>query len=273
MLENRDVLSRFAPPPDLVLRYGRLSDHVADVWLPPGDDPAPLVVMWHGGFWRSQFDRSHLRPFAADLASRGVIVVTPEYRRTGAGGGWPTTFTDVADAADRLPGLITAELAGRTCWPIVFAGHSAGAQLAVWALMGRRLPVAEAPRMRGEPGRSVSPDVSGVLALAGVLDLVAAHRLCLDDGAVEALLSGGPDEVPERFSVADPMTLGTPPRPVVLVHGDADGRVPLDFSVRYAGATGCRLFVVPEADHFALIDPRSAAWPTVLGAMNVLIGH
>lgn len=54
-----------------------------------------------------------------------------EYRRVGSGGGWPTTFTDVASALGHTSAIIakTPELSGKT----EVVGHSAGAQLAAWA--------------------------------------------------------------------------------------------------------------------------------------------
>src|SRR5262245_48719296 len=101
--DSREVLSRPAPPPQATLPYGEHPDHVADVRLPHGyageeansaagtpENPAPMVLFLHGGFWRHQYDRAHTGPLAAALATAGFVVVTPEYRRTGAaGGGWP----------------------------------------------------------------------------------------------------------------------------------------------------------------------------------------
>jgi acetyl esterase/lipase len=88
-----------APPPSYTVRYGDGPDHVADVWIPSHDRPVPTVLLLHGGFWRHEWDRVHLRPMAAALAASGYVVATPEYRRTGApGGGWPGTFDDVRAA-------------------------------------------------------------------------------------------------------------------------------------------------------------------------------
>src|SRR5581483_5844362 len=102
---------------------------------------------------------------------------------------------------------------------------------------------------------------------APVLDLAEAHRLDLDDGAVAALLGGGPDQVPERYAAADPAALGAPDARLILVHGDRDGRVPVAMSRRYARTAGGELVEVPGADHFAVIDPESAAWPVVVAAL------
>jgi acetyl esterase/lipase len=260
--ENRGILSRPAPPPDLTIRYGPHPDQVADVRLPATDGPAPLVLLWHGGFWRPQWDRTHLGPLAADLAARGLVAANVEYRRAG----WPTTFTDVAAAADTVAGQLERAAPGQVDQSrIVYTGHSAGGHLALWAALRHRLP-APAPGHVDGP-----PRVAGVLALAPVADLAEAYRLDLDRGAVEAFLGGGPQDVPDRYAAVDPVTLGTPAAPVVLVHGDRDDRVPVEMSRRYAALTACRLVELPGTDHFALIDPEAVVWPQVLAALRSLI--
>ena len=58
----------------------------------------------------------------------------------------------------------------------------------------------------------------------------------------------------------------------VLVHGSADEDVPPEFSRHYfeeKKKTGenVSLIEMPKTDHLDLIDPRSAAWPKVEGAV------
>ena len=125
-VDPRGVLTRPAPPPDAVLRYGPGAEQVADVRFPawwrsagvaaggaaglsggPPPGPAVLIVLLHGGFWRASYDRSHTGPMAAALAAENFVVCAPEYRRTGQpGDGWPGTFDDVAAAVDALPDLV-----------------------------------------------------------------------------------------------------------------------------------------------------------------------
>jgi pimeloyl-ACP methyl ester carboxylesterase len=89
---------------------------------------------------------------------------------------------------------------------------------------------------------------------------------------VAAFLGGGPDEVPDRFAVADPMRglpLGVP---AVLVHGDRDDRVPVAVSQRYVTAARAAgdhavLSELPGVGHFEVIDPSSEAWAAVLDAL------
>lgn len=262
MVENRDVLSREATPPDATLQYGPDVDSVVDCWI-AGIRDAPLVVLWHGGFWRAAYDRMHLRPLANALRDVGFTVATPEYRRTRDGHiGWPDSFDDVARVADRIPDLHASE--NVTPRVILHAGHSAGGHLAVWAARRHMLPV-------GSRWHLDKPlPIAGVLALAPVLDLAEAFRRDLDEGAVHALLGGSPEAFPSRYELCDPMRIGGQEPPVAILHGDSDGRVPIDLSRRYAAAGYGTLEEIPGADHFAVIDPESAAWPRVVRTLRRL---
>jgi acetyl esterase/lipase len=244
--DSREVLTRPAPPPDLTLPYGPYPDHVIDVRLPT-TGPGSLVVMIHGGFWRSAYDRTHTGPLTSALAAAGYVVATPEYRRTGQeGGGWPGTFDDIAAALDAAPGL----LAPYATEPPVLLGHSAGGHLALWA------------------ATRADARIRAVVSLAGCADLTLCSELGLDDGATDLLLGGPPDAVPDRYAATDPARLPRPSAPVTLLHGTVDDRVPIEVSRSYAARTGAPLWELPETGHFALIDPLSSAWPVVLRAVS-----
>ncbi|MEV4754042.1 alpha/beta hydrolase [Micromonospora sp. NPDC049559] len=262
--DPRAVLSRPAPPPDLTVRYGDAPEQLADLRLPapvPGA-PRPLVVVVHGGFWRAEYDRTHTGPLAADLAARGYPVAQLEYRRTGQpGGGWPGTLADVRDGVAALPALVAAARpgAGYAPGPPILLGHSAGGHLALHCAAAR--PAA----------------VRAVLALAPVADLGEAYRLDLDDGAVAALLGGGPDRFPERYAAADPVRAPALGTPTVVLHGTLDQQVPVRIGRRYvevAAAAGAPVSLVelPECEHFGLIDPWSPAWPQVVAGLESLVG-
>src|SRR5579862_1360670 len=77
--------------------YGREPDQHADLRLPPGDARG-LVILLHGGFWRAAYGKDIMDSAAIALTREGWAVWNVEYRRVGAGGGWPTTFDDVAAA-------------------------------------------------------------------------------------------------------------------------------------------------------------------------------
>ena len=230
--------------------------------MPEGGGPAPVAVVIHGGFWRARYGRKLMRPLCRDLAERGWIAWNVEYRRLGrvSGGGWPTTFADVARAIDHLAGIRTdARLdLGR----VVAIGHSAGGHLAVWAAARPGLP-------EGAPGTAPRVPVTAAVAQAGVVDLRLAWELRLSDGVVGDLLGGGPEDHPLRYALASPaerLPLGVP---VLLTHGGRDEIVPPSVTASYAQAAraaGDEVEVVelPDEDHFGHIDPANPLWQAVL---------
>jgi acetyl esterase/lipase len=264
--DPREVLDREASPPDLVVSYADRPDAVIDIRLPDHRaDTGAVIVLWHGGFWRAEYDRVHTRPLADGLASLGAVVLTPEFRRTGQpGGGWPGTFDDVAAAMDAIPVALAA--AGRDPdSSVVLVGHSAGGHLAIWAAARHRQDPASAWFAPAGP-------VCGVVALAPVADLKLAARLDLDEGAVRVLLGGGAAEVPERFAAADPTRLLPVDVPVAVLHGTEDRQVPLEVGRAFADAAvaagdDLRFDVLEGHEHFALIDPLSDAWPALRAAL------
>ena len=175
-----------------------------------------MAVVLHGGFWRPAYGIELARPLAADLAGAGFAAVAVEYRRVGAGGGWPGTLGGVAAALDCLAGLPDAsrlDLADVTA-----IGHSAGGH--------RRLAGRAAPLLPGAPGAAPRVRVTAAVLQAGVLDLAAAAAQRLGSGAVLDLLGGGPGEVPERYAAADPVRLLPTGAAALCVHGAADDVVP-----------------------------------------------
>jgi acetyl esterase/lipase len=235
--------------------YGSGPDQFLELTLPVGTAPAPVAVVLHGGFWRARHGVELARPLAADLAARGWAAVAVEYRRVGAGGGWPATLDDVAAALDALPDLPDAARLDLT--DVTVIGHSTGGHLAAWAAGRGRLPA-------GAPGAAPRIAVTAAVLQAGVLDLTAAVAADLGAGATVGFLGGAPPEVPDRYAIADPVRLLPTGVTVLCVHGEADTTVPLDQSERFAEAaraTGDTVeVVVVPADHMAVIDPAGEAW-------------
>ena len=250
-----DILDRPAPPPDLTVPYGALPEHVIDLRFPPRR-PAPLIVLVHGGFWTPDFDRSHLGPMAQALAAAGYVVAVPEYRRAGmAAEGWTGTFDDIAAALDQA--AVITEPHGADVSAVTWAGHSAGGHLVLWAAARPGLPA-------GSPWRAPCP-ATHVVSLAGCNSLRLTAEWKLGAAAAVKLMGGGPDEVPDRYAVADPAALPPPLVPVTLIHGTEDDRVPLAMSQAFKAG---RLIEIPGAGHFDLIDPQSSAWPRVLSVLT-----
>ncbi|MGB8944751.1 MAG: alpha/beta hydrolase, partial [Streptomyces sp.] len=81
--EAEAAFSHPAVTPDATAAYGEHPDQVVDFYEPrtATENPAPFVVVLHGGAWRAPYDRQHLTPFADFLARRGFAVASVEYRR------------------------------------------------------------------------------------------------------------------------------------------------------------------------------------------------
>ncbi|WP_029429992.1 S9 family peptidase [Blastococcus sp. URHD0036] len=236
--------------------YGPHPDQFLELTLPAGEDRAPVVVVLHGGFWRAAYGIDLARPLAADLAAAGFAAVAVEYRRVGAGGGWPATVEDVAAALDALPGL--DEVARLDLDDVTVVGHSAGGHLAAWAAGRALLPA-------GAPGAGPRVRVAAAVLQAGVLDLARADEQGLGRGAVREFLGGPP--APDVLALASPVALLPTGAAVLCVHGTGDDVVPPEQSERYAQAAGragdaVEVRLVP-GDHMAMIDPAGPAWALV----------
>jgi acetyl esterase/lipase len=230
--------------PDAVLRYADHDEAVVDVHLPEASSGA-VVVLVHGGFWKAEWDRRHTRPLARRLALDGYVVVTPEYRRVGDGGGWPTTAGDVRRAVTKLPDLL--EAVGVRAARTTLVGHSAGGHLVLWL------------------ANEVAVD--RVVALAPVCDLREAARLELGGRATQAFMGGGPDEV--DYDPADPMVrlAARPAADVVVLHGEGDEDVPIELSRRLVARHRWIRLTTLACGHFELIEPEEPACGVVRGSL------
>ncbi|MBB0968263.1 alpha/beta fold hydrolase [Dietzia aerolata] len=233
-----------------------------DLYLPAGQHAAgsvPLVVLIHGGSWESQLGAEVMSSYARDLVDRGMAVYNIEYRRVGSGGGWPTTFHDVADALDHVVELNEQHPEFAIDDELV-VGHSAGAQLAMWAGTRHALgddEVGNRPRFR--PTRVVS--------LAGPLDMryAATHG----DSRIVTVLGGGPEQVPDRYRSVDPIQNIDPNVPVVAVHGTADTMVAPANSERYIAAVKQSggiggLMLAEGEDHVSVVSDDSPWYARIL---------
>ncbi|WP_300008951.1 alpha/beta fold hydrolase [Pseudonocardia sp.] len=242
------------------LDYGADPSQFGELTLPAAGGPAPVAVIVHGGFWRSGYGLELGRPLAVDLADRGFAAWNIEYRRVGSGGGWTATFDDVAAALDRLadaaPGRLDLDR-------VVAVGHSAGGHLAAWLAARPGLPA-------GAPGADPAVVLRGAVSQAGVLDLVDAAQRRVGGAAVPDLIGGTPAEFPDRYALASPVARVPIGVPVVCVHGTDDANVPIRQSERFVAAGGGELVTLPGVDHFAVIDPSTAAWAACRDAVERL---
>lgn len=274
-VEEESAFSHPAVDPDSTAAYGDHPDQVIDFYAPHGErvpgEPAPLVVVLHGGAWRAPYDRLHITPFADFLARRGFAVANVEYRRGAAlpaqggtgpvAGRWPETFDDVAAALDALPALVREALPQADPRRTVLTGHSAGGHLALWAAARHVLP-------KDAPWRTDAPAaLRGVVALAPIADFTVAEKLAVCGGAASQLL-GGDAKFAERLPYADPTLLLPTGIATTLVQGRADLVVPQAVAESYADAAAksgevVGLTLLEDVGHFPLIDPAADACAVV----------
>ncbi|MCY9785063.1 alpha/beta hydrolase [Nocardiopsis sp. EMB25] len=231
------------------LTYGEHPSQTVHRWAPAdgADRPAPVAVLLHGGWWRDLHDARLMEPLARDLSAAGWDVWNVEYRRTGAdGGGWPRTRDDVARALELLAETIDREDGALDASRVASVGHSAGGHLALLT--------------------AVDSPVTDVVALAPITDLRRCADAGLGEGAVEPFL--GPDPDPGLYETTSPRHRLPVGVPQLVVHGDADDRVPVAHSRDYVAAARAAgdavdYREVAGADHFAVIDPAHPAWGAV----------
>ncbi|GJD77197.1 hypothetical protein GCM10007886_16360 [Methylobacterium gregans] len=248
------------PEPALQVAYGEAPAQGVDVFLPDGSGPHPVAVLIHGGCWSATTaGREQMRHLGPELTRRGIAVWSIGYRRANeAGGGYPSTYQDVASALDRLAEEAPTHRLDLS--RVVLAGHSAGGHLALWAASRGSLPT-ESP-MYGAP-RFVP---RAVISLGGVGDIATFARF------VPVLCGPG---IAERLAPADklaevsPAALKPSAGSIVMVSGVLDRLVPPWVAYDYAralrgrSAIEPRLVNVPDAGHFDLVTPSAPAWQEV----------
>ncbi|WP_240336896.1 alpha/beta hydrolase family protein [Rufibacter psychrotolerans] len=263
----QDLVQTPAPAAGMRIMYGPDSLQFGELRVPPGKGPFPVVVVIHGGCWLSQYNHGYMNHLSAALTRAGYATWNIEFRRVGSpGGGWPGTFQDVGKAVD-----FVRELAKQ--YPVngkkvAVLGHSAGGHLALWAAARPKLP-------RTSPLYSRHPlKITGAVALAGITDLAsysAEKGSC--NAAVEQLMGGLPQQLPERYAEASPMQLLPLKVPLLLVQGARDPIVPVEQAQKFVAlaevkGSKAQVVLLPEAGHFDLVAPSSPAWSAVEKAVR-----
>ncbi|MCD4851389.1 prolyl oligopeptidase family serine peptidase [Arthrobacter sp. AK01] len=230
-------------------KYGS-SDQQVVSFHQPGDGGAihGTAVLVHGGYWREAFTAELMVPLAADLVMRGWAVANVEYRRVGQAPAPSAMVNDVSRAVQCALDWCAESGNPRK---VVGIGHSVGAQLGM--LNGGLL--------------------DAFVALAPVTDLPRAYREDLGESAVKGFIGDDAGDLParlERYSPVHQLPLG---KPLLVVHGSDDQRVPVAHSKAYcAKATSLGdavdFWQLPHLDHLQAINPDGIHWPQVVEWMH-----
>ena len=217
-----------------------------DVYQPPSEKPAPIVMQIYGGSWQSGSPSSD-EWFSRYFAQRGYLVVAIDYRHAPEWI-WPEQIVDTRTAlwwiSESSPQF------GGDPSRIVVVGRSAGAQLAM------RLAYQEGPSA-----------IRGVVNFYGPVDLADAWKNpprpdpANVRGILEAFIGGTPGGKPEHYRHASPITWASKDSaPTLSLYGSRDHIVEsrfgrqLDEALKQAGVTTV-LLELPWSDHgFDLVD-------------------
>lgn len=265
---SRSVLIRPVPAADHRLAYGSNEFQFGDLRLPKTPGKHPVAIIIHGGCWLSQFGLGYMSHLSAALTEAGFATWNIEYRRIGnAGGGWPGTFEDAAKATDYLREI--ADKHSLDLDQVIAVGHSAGGQMAL--LLGAR------PQFKKDnPLYSANPlRLKGVVSLAGITDLRRTGTAC--DKEVIQFTGGEAKDKAAIYDQASPIALAPLGVKQKIVQGEADTIIPFTMATDYIEAAkkkkdgDVELILLKDADHFQIVDPKSAAWAAVLQAATSLV--
>lgn len=210
---------------------------------PEGSGPFPVVVLVHGGGWVAG-DGAGFRPLARLLADEGFITLNTTYTlATPEQPGFPAALDDIVCAVRYARTMPEAD------GTVAILGHSAGAHLAaIAALTGDRYGA-------GCPFEG-DPVPERFIGLAGPYDVRRVGFL------MNPFFGGSEDAVPDAWLAGNPQLLTdeNPDLDTLLLHGDADGIVTIDFSYDFADAlsdSGSEVLMEPieGATHLEVIEP------------------
>lgn len=214
---------------------------LCDVWQPSDGNVSGLALVYlHGGSWAA-FDKDFgTRPFFHHLTAQGHTVIDVAYRLIPE----VDIYGMIGDVKRAVAWIkANADRYGVNPEKIVLGGGSSGAHI---AMLAGYTP--EHPKLNPEDLKEADLSVCGIVSFYGPTDLVIGYKRYdlkrqppvpigtkVDPkeafqllGRLDILLGGHPDEKPEMYKLASPVTHvhpGSPP--TLLMQGGKDFLVPL----------------------------------------------
>jgi acetyl esterase/lipase len=200
-----------------------------DLHVPARIQSNVLLVYIHGGAW-SGGSKDDVP--VKGLVGRGYAVASVNYRLS-TEARFPANVHDIK-AAIRFLRASQSDL-GIKADKIVILGSSAGGHLA--ALVGVSNGLTELEGTVGDH-RNKGSDVQGIVSFYGasnletILKQSTPHGLSVRVPALELLLGGVPENVPELARLASPVAhVDKNDPPLLLIHGDQDPQMPVNQSL------------------------------------------
>ncbi len=232
---------------DVVYKRAPWRQQKLDVYVPDArqNQPLPAIVAIHGGSWRGGTKNSYGREVSR-LVNYGYVVISVDYiLSTRNHPGWPENLDDVKDAV-RWVRRHASEY-GIDSRRVVAYGSSAGGHLAT--LLGTHAQ-----------GSDPETEVQAVVDLYGPSDLADLVRNPRALEALEMLFGKKPNEAPELYRAASPLShVSSTTVPMLLIHGEDDDSVPVAHSTRLgeqlaAAGVPSRVIVLKGAGHSFKLD-------------------
>ncbi len=225
--EARDAASaewRKARPARLDLAYGPAERNRWDLF--PAKAPgAPCLAFIHGGYWQRN-RREDFACMAEGVAANGWSAAIMGYTLAPQ-----ATLTEIVAETQAALNWLMVERAGQgLAGPLILAGWSAGAHLAVMSL--------------GHPAVTAGLAISGVYDLGPIRGTGLNDALSLTDAEVAAL---------------SPLKLPPTLKPLIIAYGARElARLVEDsrdlYALRAAAGEPDALLEIPDADHFSILD-------------------
>ena len=209
-------------------------DLALDIHMPDSIENPPLVVYVHGGAWQFGTKNSKM---PTEFVDYGFALASVDFRQADQAQ-FPAQIHDIKAAVRFL--RANANAFGVDTSKIAIAGNSSGGHLAALAGVTNGHVGLE-----GRVGDylNTSSDIQAILSYFGAYDLgsilgqSSAYGRDIRVPALQLLLGGQPEEIPELAQLASPVFhVETSDPPLLLLHGDQDAQMPIDQSYQMHAA-------------------------------------